>query len=251
MPEEKEAQGEKKAEDTSSDKKEAQKEDPLAKFDQKYGSWIGRLEAQQKKDRETILSALNELKAAKEQPPANPFQQQEQPSGIKALNDKFAEKILQGNVIEALDEYTTLKKNAEEMLVKRTQTEMNKLLSTLEENEPIFKNVKNDVIQVAGNLVGQGYSPQDAVAFAWERSQAGYYKKLIASGGGLDPSSLETTTGGSQHEDAGSRKGKLNAEGKKAWEKNKDVKVGGKPLFKDEAEFIAQMNPRVRERFVG
>lgn len=249
MPEEvKDAQDQSKVADTSSDKKEVQKDDPLAKFDQKYGSWIGRLEAQQKKDRESILSKLDEINRNREQsPPNNPLQQgMEQPSGTDSLNNRWAEMILQGKVLEVLREHKELDAKATDTLSRRNVSERDRIVSALEEKEPIFKDIKKDVVQIADNLIGQGYSPPDAVAFAFERSQAAYYKKLAGVGGGgdIDPSSLETQTGGSRREDAGAKRGKLNAEGKRAFEKNKSH-------FKDEAEFISAMSPRVRERFVG
>jgi len=242
---EKDAQDTKDVKDTSGDKKEAAKDDPIKALEQKFASWTGRLEAQQKQDRETIKVLREELAEARK--PAIQPNTGHQDSAMKAMDDKWAERILQGDVAGVLEEYTNLRRTAEEILSRKNVTELDMALSGLEEkNVKYIKEVKDGVRKVAASLLGQGYSPQDAVAFAYEKARADHLDKLVGSSGdaGFDSASLETSTGGSKHEDAGARKGKLNSEGKKAWEKNKTY-------FKDEAEFIATMSPRVRERFVG
>jgi len=242
MPDEQGAPAE-EPQDTPSDPKDAAKDDPIKKIEQKFSSWVGRLEAQQKKDRETILSKLDTLSTPPQQLPD--YTERNESSGMKALNDKWAERILQGDVAGVLEEYTSLRRSAEDTLSKRNTNELGRLIANLEEgNTKYIKEVKADVQKMSANLVGQGYTPQDAVAFAYEKSRADHLDRMVSGGDEFDPSSLETLSGGSRHEDVGSKKGKLNAEGKKAFEKNK-------AFFKDDAEFIASMSPRVKERFVG
>uniref|UniRef100_A0A6M3XWM6 Uncharacterized protein n=1 Tax=viral metagenome TaxID=1070528 RepID=A0A6M3XWM6_9ZZZZ len=230
--------------DTSTETKDdAAKDDPIKKIDQKFSSWMGRIEAQQKEDRRTILAKLDTFQATPQQ--SQDYTEKRESSGMKALNDQWAERILQGDVSSVLEEYTTLRRSAEDTLSKRNANELGRLIANLEEgNTKYIKEVKADVQKMSANLVGQGYSPQDAVAFAYEKSRADHLDRMVSGGDGFDPSSLETLSGGSRHEDVGAKKGKLNAEGKKAFEKNKSY-------FKDDADFIASMSPRVKERFVG
>lgn len=249
MPDEvKDAQSQDNAEDTSSDKGTEHKDDPLQKTEQKLASWIGRIEAQQKKDREAIIAKLNELNVSREtfqpQQPGNAQQ-----SGTNELNQKWGERLLNGDVAGVLDEYTTLRQQAEKALAQRAQSQMDKTMNDMAEI-PIFKDVKDRVRQLAGNLIGQGYSPQDAVAFAFQTCKAEHLEKLISGGGqSTDTSSLETLGGGSMREDAGATKGKLPPELKRAFERDRSQTIGGKPMFKDEKDYIAHLSPAIRKQY--
>jgi hypothetical protein len=197
---------------------------------------IGRVDAETKKRFETLESKFDGLRTHKPDGDVKPDD----------INRELTERILGNDPMGAIESVIAKREKAKEMLVKQDQAKLEKLIGGLDE-APLFKDVKEKVREIAADFVfKRGYSPEDAVGYAYEKARADFLMTKFVGGntGGIDSGSLETSGGGSVREDTGAKKGKLNAEGKKAWEKNK-------PYFKDEAEFIASMSSQVRARFVG
>jgi hypothetical protein len=219
---------------TEGTKTEPKQDDP-PKWVNDIFTRIGRVDAETKKR----FDALEARLVRPDPPPAKEGASDE-------LNQKYTEQVLQGNFTGAVDDYMSKRRQAEEVLAKRNQTAMDRIISDMEDAKvPYFGEVKDSIKKTAANLIGQGYSPQDAVAFAYEKGRADHLHKLVSGKTeDFDSASLETSGGGSVREDSGAKKGKLNAEGKKAFEKNK-------AYFKDEAEFIASMSSLPKQRFVG
>jgi len=217
------------------EKLEPKKDDP-PKWVNDLFTRIGRVDKETKDALKALKGDIEGLRGQRETPPKD-----------KAETDnKDLERILQGD-LTVIDERINQREKAKEMLAKQNETALNRIISEMEEAKvPYFAETKKGIRETAATLIVQGYSPQDAVAFAYEKNRADHLHKLVSgnTGPGFDSANLETSGGGSQREDAGAKKGKLNAEGKKAWEKNK-------AYFKDEAEYIAAMSPLVRQRFVG
>lgn len=200
---------------------------------------IGRADAETKKRFEALESKLT-ARQEERHPVGNGSAE------MDAENQKLTERLLQGDPVSVVSEIVDKRERAKEILAQRNQDKLDTLIGKLED-APLFKEVKDRVLEIATEFVfKRGYSPEDALGYAYEKSKADHLMKIVSSGGGpgFDSGSLETSGGGSRREDAGEKKGKLNAEGKKAWEKDK-------AYFKDEAEFISKMSPLVRQRFVG
>jgi hypothetical protein len=218
--------------------KDDKKEEAPPKWVNDLFTRIGRVDAETKKRFETLEGKIESGLRVR--------QESESKGSEDPLNKKYTEQVLQGDFTGAVDDYMTRRRQAENALAQREQKAVDKLLSDMEEAKaPYFGEVKDGIKKVAGELVRQGYSPQDAVAFAYEKNRADYlHKKVSGETPEFDSASLETSGGGSVREDSAMKKGKLNADGKKAWEKNK-------AYFKDEADYISHMSPLVRQRFVG
>lgn len=240
MPEEAGATG-KEQTPPDGQQQEPKKDDP-PKWVNDLFTRIGRVDAENKKRFEALESRFETMSVSRETSHASPS------GGADDLNQKYTERVLQGDFTGAVDDYMAKRRQAEEILNKRNHSKIVEIVSHMED-APHFKDVKAEVQKIASDFVfNRGYSPEDAVGYAYEKARADHLSKLLAAGGGaatgLDSASLETSGGGSVREDSGAKKGKLNAEGRKAFEKNK-------AYFKDEGEFIASMSPLVKQRFVG
>lgn len=208
---------------------------------------IGRVDAETKKRFEALESKLTARQ--EERHPASNGNAE-----MDAENQKLTERLLQGDPVSVVSEIVDKRERAKEMLAQRNQEKLNTLMDRLED-APLFKDVKDKVREVATEFVfRRGYSVEDALGYAYEKAKADHLMKIHLGGNGspgFDSASLETSGGGTRRQDAGEKKGKLNSDGKAAFEKNKNVMIDGKLAFPDEATFISSMSPLVKQRFVG
>jgi len=208
---------------------------------QKIRSWIGRLEAQQKEDREIskkVLSKMDEMmEAVKTQTPNT----QKGNDFITGLNEELSDMVLSGNVVGAFDKLLSVKGNAENSLRQQNLQKLDKELSKLE-GQPLFSDLSEKVKKNASALVESGYDPEIAANIVWNKEKADYMGGILATLNQKNPGALEMLKGGKSGKEE-PEKGKLPPDFKKACER--DIKAG---VFKDEAEYIASMAPALRKQ---
>jgi len=210
----------------------------------RISSAIGRLFAGQKDTSETlkvIASKLDNIGNVPErfEPQVMPQQQ----DGLTALNEKLQEKILNGNVVDALDEYLGLLETAKASQSRANTNAVNKLLSGLE-GQPYYDDIKDNASKLAHDYVGKGLAPTQAVELAYAKSTADFSTGLLATLNSQDPKRLEMLKGGKSFKTPSDDKGKLPDRLEKAMQR--DISDG---LFKDRNEWIANLDPRVKTQY--
>lgn len=219
----------------------------------RLSSAIGRLFTEvgtTKKNQEEILKTLADLKesgkASREERRAEMIPNPQGDSGIAKLNERFAEQILQGNVIGVLDEYNKLLSASKENLSRMNKQKLDRAVDDISKNSKVFPEIKASVLQTATLLIDRGYSPEDAVAHAYEKHRADYLeRKLTPPEEELNPDSLDLLKGGKGSQSAGGEQGgKLPPKWEEACQR--DIKAG---IFKDRKEFLANLSPKIRATF--
>ena len=163
-------------------------------------------------------------------------------TGLEKLNEKWQERILSGDVVGVLDEYNQLNKQAQENLSKLNKGKVDNILGTLKE-KPFFDDVKDVVRENAYTLVSNGYSPEDATSYAFEKARADFQAKLLASLNAQNPGALETLRGGKASPPP-EEKGKLPPNVEAACQR--DIQAG---IVKDRAEWIANLAPALKAQY--
>ena len=154
---------------------------------------------------------------------------------FQKFNEQLQEKILSGDVMGAFDDYQKVKDRASKNLTNSQTQALNKELNNYTEKED-YKDVYADMQKLSGDLVQQGWPPKAAAEHAYTKASLAFLK-----GGSIpDGGAFEMTTGG-RRVPAG-KKPKLPPEFKAACER--DIAKG---LFKDEKEFIDNLDPRIRK----
>lgn len=214
------------------------KDDPLKKLSDSLFTRIGRLNAEYKEGMDALTKKMDELASSMTKPKDD---SEEKEDALK--------KLLDGD-FSVIDERISLREQAKAALEKKDRDTINNIISDMKNSEtPFVKDLNEDNLRsIAMDTVKKGYKPPEAVAFAYSQEKSKHLMSLI---GNQQKGNLEVSGGGSRRVDENEVKGKLNAAGKEAWEKEKNTRLGGKPLFKDEEDFISQMSPAVRARFVG
>lgn len=216
--------------------------DSFLKGDEKdqhrMASALGRFlkkQGEQEKFNKQVMDTLSELKEHFANPPKN------NNPDVAKLNEDWQNRILNGDVIGVLDEFSSLKTRAETEISQANMNKVNKLVEGFSE-EPFFGELEKVVRESSVNLVQQGKDPQTAVDLAYNKARADYFGGLVASVHKTNPNALKLAKGGSKPDTEGS-KGKLPEEFKKRAEK--DIAEG---LFKDEAEWVASLSPQIRKQ---
>lgn len=218
--------------------------DSFLKGDEKdqhrIASALGRFlknQGDQEKFNQQVLNTLNQL----QENLSRPQETQNMHPDVSKLNEDWQNRILSGDVVGVLDEFSSLKQRAETEISQANANKVNSLVGGLSE-EPFFNDLEKGVREMAMSLVQQGKDPQTAVDLAYNKARGNYLAGLVANVHKTNPSALKMARGGSKANDAGS-KGKLPPAFKER--AAKDISDG---LFKDEAEWIANLSPAIRKQ---
>jgi len=178
---------------------------------------------------EKILPMLQELK------PQTP--QTQTPSAGEDFNKSLQDMIFSGDVVGAFERYSTAKAQQETNLTQAQETATNKAITTYSE-DPLYKEIYDDVKERANKLVKDGFPPIPAARTAMAEVKAGYLERKLTG----DPEgSLGMLGGGIRTKTT--KAVKLPPEFKAACAKG--IKDG---LWKDEKEYIADLSPRVKAK---
>ena len=232
---------------------EPKEKDPI----QQIKSWVGRIEAQSKEDRNVVKAALQTMQEVSrkldediERRNTNLYQNNEytgyqrfnDPS-LQKINEDWQNRILAGDVVGVFDEYMALSNQAKDNLTKTNRNKVDKLLGDYA-NEPFFPNIKNEVHAMAYELVAKGKSPEDAVELAYAKKESAFTKGIVATINKQSPQSLEFLKGGKGKTGESQTKGKLPDNLKAA--AKRDIEEG---IFKDEKEYMDNLSPQVKEKY--
>lgn len=216
---------------------ELPKDEELIKNDgkdlQRITSWIGRVEANTKKQNEMFAELSQKLDTLSNKGPK--FGEDDQAK----FNEKLHTMILEGKVMEALK----LVNNVNEEAKKRIKAADTKMLDEAImgfADEPVMKNedLAKEIRSLAESMVKNGHDPRTAVNLAKTQVENKALKTMLTSGqrGSLD---LLSKSGGRQ---AHVEDKKLPPQAEAAFQR-----AMSKGLFKDRDEYLKYLDPRVRE----
>lgn len=216
--------------------------DSFLKGDEKdqhrIASALGRFlkkQGEQEKFNKQMMDVVSNLEQHLANPPKNTN------PDVTKLNEDWQNRILNGDVVGVLDEFTSLKSRAETEISQANISKVNQLMEGLSE-QAFFGDIEKAVRETSISLVQQGKDPQTAVDLAYNKARADYFGGLLAHVNKTNPNALKLAKGGSKPE-TGEPKGKLPDDFKKRAEKD----IADK-LFKDEAEWIANLSPQIRKQ---
>jgi len=198
--------------------------------EQYLGSWMGRIIKRQIE--ESIVPLVNKVESRPVYAPQN-----ESREVLKKFNEEVSEQLFTDpvaaiqKVIRAIDASKT-------QLTKSQTVEVNKAITSFSE-EPLYKDIYQDIKAIAHERAGKGYPADAAADYAFTKAKLNYIEKRSAPGeeGGLD-----LLDGGRQTRP--SKTPKLPLEFKKAYERDRS-----KGLFKSEADYIANLSPAIRAKY--
>ncbi len=210
-------------------------------------SWVGRVEAKRSEEMKQITTVLQNLsnavaQLAETKNSGGSATRQIAPD-IAALNEQWQTRILQGDVVGVLDEYTNLLTTAQQNISNAKEAEMEREIGKLSE-QPVFAHVKDGVDKTARAMIAKGFTAKDAVEFAWEKNRANFMTGLVATISKENPS-LDLLRGGKgkgADDNSPSGKGKLPPAYEVAIER--DIKSG---VVKDRKEWISLLSPQVKK----
>jgi len=200
---------------------------------QRIASWLGRVEADTKKQREAydnLASKIEELSSSKKKPEFGDDDQAK-------FNEKLHEMILDGRVMEAVSIINDVQKQAKDQLKAADRKKFDTAIQAVAD-DPIMKDktLSEQVKQRAAELMNDNLPATAAVNMAKMEAENNFLRN---AGGGAK--SLELLgSGGHRPPPAGEKK--LPDLAEQAYQKAKD-------LFKDRQEYIDNLDPRVREQW--
>lgn len=205
-------------EDQSADTK------PFSKEQEQYiGSWLGRMVAKQLEEK--VLPAITE-----KIPPQQPPQPQEN------IYEKFNEEV-SGQIFT--DPYGAFKRMMD--VYQGTQNNLSKTQKTLVDKSlltysktPYYKDIFSNMQKIAHDAVGQGFPPEAAAEYAFQKARADHLDKSTA------PENLDMLSGGISRKQR--KPVKLPPQFQKAFERDRDAGI-----FKTEQEFVDNLSPKVRQ----
>ena len=198
---------------------------------QRITSWIGRIEANTKKQNEMFSSLAEKLDAMSNKGPQ--FGDDEQDK----FNAKLHEMILEGKVMEAMTLVNKVNREAETRIKQADKKKFETAIGAIAD-DPLMKNedLSKQVRDTAAQFMNAGHDAQTAVELAKTKIENQALRSIAESGHG----SLEMLAGGSNRPPATQEK-KLPPLAEKAFQQGKV-----KGYFKDRQEYIDNLDPRVR-----
>ena len=198
--------------------------------EQYFGSWMGRLI--KKQIEESIVPLVNQ---AANRPAYSP--QNDSGDVLKKFNEEVSEQLFTDpvaaiqKVMRAIDASKTQLTNAQTVQVDKAITSFSE--------DPLYKDIYQDVKAIAHERAGKGYPADAAADYAFTKAKLNYMEKKSVPG---DEGGFDLSDGGRQTRNT--KAPKLPLEFKKAYERDK-----AKGLFKNEAEYIAGLSPAIRAKY--
>lgn len=196
--------------------------------EQFMGSWMGRIVKRQ------LEESLAPLIQDRQQAP--PIQQSA--DHIKNFNEQVTEQFFSGDPLGAIDKVMTVRQTAQTNIANQNRIATDRAI-TQYSDDPLYKDIYQDMKKIAHDTVAGGYPPAAAAEFALAKAKTNYYENKQAN---PDNANLAMTGGGQQRR--ATPKVKLAPEFKKAFERDK-----AKGLFKDEADYINNLSPHIRAKY--
>jgi len=207
--------------------------------EQFMGSWMGR------KIKEHIDKGLQPIlerfQSQPNLPPGMPYGNHPAapgPDPIKAFNENLRDRILDGDVLGAFTDVMKATESAKTNIAKQSNDRMVRAMTGYAE-DPMYKEIYADAAAIAQQELAKGTPPEYAAELGFARA------KLTALGGG----SRRQTEGNPAMMSGGrpapkTKEVKLPAFLKSAYERDKQD-----GLFKNEAEYIANLGPEVKAKY--
>ena len=210
-------------------------------FDEKQkqylGSWLGRIVQKQLND--VIVPLLQQAVQERQQQPASPIPSAATDDAMKAFNEKLQEKIFAGNVVEAVRDVMEFQGRVKQNITQAQKVETARMM-TAYLDKPYYKDIAEDMGKIAQIKVGQGWPAQAAVEHAYTEAKARYLEDKMAGGSG--DRNLGMLSGGRPTP----RQKTLVLPPNLKAAAQRDIGAG---LFKDEKEWVAAMDPGIREKY--
>ena len=200
--------------------------------EQYLGSWLGRIVAKQLDEK--VVPMFNERLSQPQQ--INPMQNDYmQNDVVTKFNEDISTQIFTdpyGAFTKMMNVYQGTQKNLSQ--AQKSQTD--KVLMSYSES-PYYKEIFTDMQKVAHEAVGQGYPPEAAAEYAFQKARADHLDKKVGGGDNLD-----MLDGGISRKRT--KKAVLPPQFKDAYIRDKE-----KGLFKTEEEYIAALAPQIRAQY--
>jgi len=210
--------------------KDKGKEKPFTPDQEAYiGSWLGRIVKKQIDE-----SIVPLIKTNIERPNLNAGNPNDV---LKRFNEELSEEIFT-NPLGAIQKAVNAIEASKTQLTKTQTVQVDKAITTFSE-EPLYKDIYQDMKTIARDAVAKGYPPEPAAEYAFAKAKAAYFEKKIGSDGG---GGLDLADGGRPTRTA--KTPKLPAEFKKA--AARDIERG---LFKNEQDYIDHLSPNIRAKY--
>ena len=200
------------------------------KQEQYIGSWMGRII--KKQFEESIVPLITESVNRR------PTRLQDESSDVlKKFNEELSEQLFT-DPIGAIQKAVRAIEESKTQLTKSQTVQVDKAITSYSE-EPLYKDIYQDMKQIAHERAGKGYPSEAAAEYAFTKAKLNHIERMAAPD---NEGGLNLTDGGRPNRQT--KTPKLPPEFKKAYERDK-----AKGLFKTEAEYIAALSPHVRAKY--
>ena len=207
------------------------KDKPFTPEQEQYmGSWMGRII--KKQIEESIVPLVNQVASKPTYSPQN-----DSGDVLKKFNDEISEQLYT-DPVAAIQKVINAIKASETQLTKAQTVQVDKAITSFSE-DPLYKDIYQDVKAIAHERAGKGYPADAAADYAFTKAKLNYMEKKSGPG---DEGGFDLSDGGRQTRNT--KAPKLPLEFKKAYERDKS-----KGLFKNEAEYIAGLSPAIRAKY--
>lgn len=194
------------------------------------GSWMGRIV--KKQIEESVLPEIQRLQPAQSTP--QPGQEND---ALAKFNEQLQEKIFAGDVLGALQMANQVQKTAEQKISSQQKIAVDREIVNLSD-KPFYKDIYTDMKKIAHEATAKGFPAAAAADYAYNKAIA---ERSVAKEKN-NPSGLTMLKGGTPRSKV--TEPKLPAAFKKAAER--DIASG---VFKDEADYIANLSPHIRSQY--
>jgi len=197
--------------------------------EQYIGSWLGRMVAKQVEEK--ILPKVQE--AAKLH---QPLPNQGGDDAVKKFNEEITTLFFE-NPLEAFNRMMTVRENAGKQISSTKKLQLEKTLTSYSD-KPLYKEVYNEMKQMAEAAMNEGYPPEAATEYAYYKAKSNHLEGVRNE----DEGGFGNMGGGMRKPTK--KKAELPPQLKAAAQR--DISDG---LYKDEAEYIKALHPKVREQY--
>jgi len=196
--------------------------------EQYIGSWMGRII--KKQFDESVMPVLQD--AINRKPTFHPGGDNEV---LKKFNEELSEEMFT-NPLGAIQKAVNAIEQSKVELTKTQTVQVDKAI-TSHSDDPLYKDIYQDMRAIAHDAVKKGYPPGPAAEYALAKAKANHFENATKGEGGLNFADGGKST-------AGKKTPKLPPEFKKA--AARDIEKG---LFKNEAEYIESLSPAIRAKY--
>jgi hypothetical protein len=198
--------------------------------EQYIGSWLGRMVKKQVEEK--ILPEIQKVSQTQTYQPQNQGE-----DVVKKFNEEITTLFFE-NPMEAINRIMAVRENAGRQMSQTKNLQLQKSLTSYSD-KALYKEVYADMKQIAEKAVSEGVPPEHAAEYAYFRSKANY---LEGSRNTDDDGGFGNMNGGMRKPKT--KKAELPPQLKAAAQR--DIADG---LYKDEAEYIKALHPKVREQY--